>query len=71
MTPHSHWFYEYEELKGGDVMLGDDSPKRIVGRGKVRLMLNDGRRGTLPGVLHIPSLARNIISVSTRVDPGV
>ena len=35
MTPHRHWFYEYEELKCGDVLLGDDSPKRIVGRAKV------------------------------------
>lgn len=35
MTPHRHWFYEYEELKGGDVLLDDDSPKKIIGRGKV------------------------------------
>ena len=35
MTPHRHWFYEYEEIKSGDVLLGDDSPKRIIGRGKV------------------------------------
>ena len=33
MTSHRHWLCEYEELKGGDVILGDDSPKRIVGRG--------------------------------------
>lgn len=24
MTPHRHWLCEYEELKGGVVMLGDD-----------------------------------------------
>ena len=71
MTPHRHWFCESEEVKSGDVLLGDDSPKRIVGQGKVQLMLNDGRRGTLPGVLHIPSLARNIIYVSTMVHVGV
>ena len=35
MTPHRNWFCEYEELKGGDVPLGDDSLKRIIGRGKV------------------------------------
>ena len=71
MTPHRHWFCEYEELKSGDVMLGDDSPKRIIGRGKARLMLNDGRRGTLLGVFHILTLARNLIYVSTMVDVGV
>ena len=31
MKPHRHWFCEYEKLKGGDVLLGDDSTKRIVG----------------------------------------
>ena len=34
-------------------------------------MLNDGRRGTLQGVLHILGLARNFISISTREDVGV
>ena len=30
MTPHRHWFCEYEELKSGDVLLGDYSLKRII-----------------------------------------
>ena len=34
-------------------------------------MLNDGRRGTLPGLLHIPILARYLISVSTMEDASV
>ena len=34
-------------------------------------MFNDVRRGTLPGVLHIPMLARNLIFVSAIVDVGV
>ena len=34
-------------------------------------MLNDGRRGTLPSLFHIPSLDRNLISISTMVDVGV
>ena len=71
MIAHIHWFYEYKELKSGDVLLGDDSPKRIVRQGKVWLMLNDGRRGTLLGVLHIIGLDRNLIYVSTMEDVGV
>ena len=71
MTPHRHWFYEYEKLKGGDVLLGDDSLKRIIEQGKVCLMLKDGRRGTLLGVLHIIGLARNHIYVSKMSDEGV
>eukprot|EP00253_Pinus_taeda_P018118 PITA_18118 len=41
---------------------GDDRKARIIGRGKVKLKLQGGRVRTLPGVLHIPALARNLIS---------
>jgi hypothetical protein len=42
-----------------------------LGRGRVKLLLNDGRIRTLPGVLHIPKLARSLISVSKLGDAGV
>ena len=58
MNPHEEWFYEYEKYNG-NVFLGDDSPKKNIGRQRVNLLLNDGRIKTLPGVLHIPSLAKN------------
>ena len=70
-TPHREWFYEYEKYDGGDVFLGDDRKARIFGRGKVKLKLQGGRIRTLPGVLHIPALARNLISVSKMDDAGV
>eukprot|EP00253_Pinus_taeda_P021493 PITA_21493 len=50
---------------------GDDRKARIIGRGKVKLKLQGGRVTTLPGVLHIPALARNLISVSKSDDAGV
>jgi hypothetical protein len=71
MTPHREWFSEYEKYDGGDVFLGDDSTTKILGRGRVKLLLNDGRIRTLPGVLHIPKLARSLISVSKLSDAGV
>jgi hypothetical protein len=71
MTPHREWFSEYEKYDGGDVFLGDDSTAKILGRGRVKLLLNDGRIRTLPGVLHIPKLARSLISVSKLSDAGV
>jgi hypothetical protein len=49
MTPHKEWFSEYEEYNGGDVFLGDDSTTKILGCGRVKLLLNDGRIRTLPG----------------------
>ena len=63
MTPHRVWFLEYENYNGGDVYLGDDSPADIIGHGRVKVNLKDGRIRTLPGVLHILNLARNLISV--------
>ena len=43
--------------------LGYDSLARIIGHGRFMLKLKDGRIRTLPGVLHILNLARNLISV--------
>jgi hypothetical protein len=63
MTPHREWFYGYERYDGGNVLLGDDLTTRIIRRGKVKLRLTDGRIRTLPGVLHILGLARNLIYV--------
>jgi hypothetical protein len=71
MTPHREWFSEYEKYDGGDVFLGDDSTTKILGRGRVKLLLKDGRIRTLPGVLYIPKLARSLISVSKLDDAGM
>jgi hypothetical protein len=71
MTPHREWFSEYEKYDGGDVFLGDDSTTKILGRGRFKLLLKDGRIRTLPGVMHIPKLARSLISVSKMEDAGV
>jgi len=71
MTPHREWFFEYEKYDGGDVFLGDDLTEKILGRGTFNLLLKDGRIRTLPGVLHIPKLARSLISVSKMDDARV
>jgi hypothetical protein len=71
MTPHGEWFCEYERYDGGNVFLGDDSTTRIIGRGKFKLRLIDGRIRTLPSVLHIPGLERNFIFVIKMDNAGV
>eukprot|EP00253_Pinus_taeda_P028157 PITA_28157 len=70
-TPHREWFYKYEKYDGGDVFLEDDRKARIIGHGKVKLKLQGGRVKTFSGVLHIPALARNLISISKLDDVGV
>ena len=64
MTPHKEWFYEYERYDGGNVFLGNDSTNIILGQGKVKLRLIYGSIRILHGVLHIPGLAINLISVT-------
>jgi hypothetical protein len=71
MNPHRDWFCEYERYDGGTVFLGDDSTTRIIGREKVKLRLIDGRIRTLPHVLHIPVLFKNLISVTKMDDAEV
>jgi len=61
----------YEKYDGGDVFPGGDRKARIIFHGKVNLNLQGGRVRTLLGVLHIPTLARNMISVSKMDDVGV
>jgi hypothetical protein len=51
--------------------LGDNSTTKIVRRGRVRLTLQDGRKRTLPGVLHISGFAGNLIYVSNMSDAGM
>eukprot|EP00253_Pinus_taeda_P014414 PITA_14414 len=70
-TPHREWFCEYEKYNGGDVFLGDYRKARIIGHGKLKLKLQGGRVRTLLGILHIPALARKLISVRKLDDVGV
>jgi hypothetical protein len=71
MTPHREWFCEYQRYDGGNVFVGDESTTRIIGRGKFKLRLIDGRIRTLHHVLHIPCLAINLISIRKMDDAGV
>jgi hypothetical protein len=71
MTPHREWFSECEKYDGGDVFLGDDSTTKIMGCGRVKLLLKYGRIRTLPGVHHIPKLSKRLISVRKLDDGGV
>eukprot|EP00253_Pinus_taeda_P014634 PITA_14634 len=53
------------------IAIGDDTKARITGHIKVKLKLQGGRVRTLMGALHIPALARHLISVRKLDDGGV
>jgi hypothetical protein len=71
MNPHRDSFIEYENYDGGDVFLGDESTTKIMGCGRVQLLLKDGRIRTLLGVIHILDLSRSLIFVSKLDDACV
>ena len=71
MTPHREWLCEYEKYNRGDVYLGDDSPTSIIGHETGKLKIKDGRIRTLTIVIHIPNLARNLISARKMDVVGV
>jgi hypothetical protein len=71
MSPHMEWFSEYETYDRGDVLLGDESTTKIMGRGRVKLLLKYGRIRTILEVLHITYLARSLISISKLDDACV
>lgn len=71
MTPNRNWFSQYENFHGGKVYLGDNSILDIVGHGSICVKFSYGRIRRFDGVLHIPGLARNLLSVSKLIDAGV
>ena len=71
MTPHIEWLCGYEKFYNDDIPLGDESPTKIVKRGKGRPILKYGMSGTLPSVFPIPSLPQNMIYVSKMGNASV
>ena len=50
--------------------MGDDKPCKIVGKGKVRIKLNNGSEWLLKYIRHIPTMKRNLISTGQLGDSG-
>ena len=51
--------------------LDDDSHLDIVGHGKVKIRILDGRVKSMNGVLYITSLAKSLLSISKLRDASV
>ena len=55
-TPHINYFQDYVQGDFGQVYLGDDKPCRIVGKGNVKMKLQNGNHWLLKEVRHVPDL---------------
>ena len=69
-TPHRKFFHHYVQGDFKDVLLGDDKPCKIVGKGKVQIKLNNGNDWLLKDVRHIPAMKINMFSIGQLGDSG-
>ncbi|KAF7135154.1 hypothetical protein RHSIM_Rhsim08G0128900 [Rhododendron simsii] len=61
------FFNTFQEKDGGSLFLGDETPCEIQGFENVKIKIFDGAVRTLGGVVYVPKLRRNLISLS-RMD---
>ena len=63
MSPNKHWFYDYKELDGGTVLMGNDASCKTVGIGTIKIRMHDGIVRILEDVRYVPELRKNLISL--------
>jgi hypothetical protein len=65
------WFSTYEPVQNsGLVRMGDNTPCEVIGIGSVKIRTHDGMTCTLTDVRHVPTMFRNLISLSTLNNMG-
>jgi hypothetical protein len=69
-TPHRKHFLYYVQGDFGQVHLGDDSPCKIVGMGKVQIKQNNGNQWLLKEVRHVLDLRKILISTRQLTSEG-
>ena len=58
VTPNRKFFSTYEPIDGGDVLMGNDAPCKIVRIGSIKIKIHDGVVRTLTKVRHVLDLKR-------------
>jgi hypothetical protein len=66
MSCNKNWFENYHETSNGaNIYLGDDHSHQIRGYGDVSVTLPNGCVKQIQNVMYVPSIKKNLISVST------
>ncbi|KAG6395494.1 hypothetical protein SASPL_146139 [Salvia splendens] len=71
MCPIREWFFDFEELNGGLVYMGNDSPCKTVGICSIKLRNQDGSTRILKDVRYVPQLKKNPISLGALESKGL
>ena len=70
MTSKRSFFYSLDETQQGSIKFGDESSVRYEGKGSILLNYLDGEDITIEGVLYVPSLRVNILSLGKLDEDG-
>ena len=70
MTSKKSYFHFLDENKHGVIKFGDESSVRYEGKGYIFLNYLDGEEIKLEGVLYVPSLRVNILSLGKLDEDG-
>jgi hypothetical protein len=71
MINHKHYFNNLSEKEFGfEILLGDDYAYHPKGVGTVRFEREFGKPLYLSGILYVPGLKKNLVSVSSLEDKG-
>ena len=71
MCPIREWLFEFQELDGGVVYMGNDNPCKIVGIGSIKLRNHDRSTRILRDVRYVPKLKKNLISLGDLESKGL
>jgi len=71
MCPIRKWFFEFQELNGGVVYMGNDNPCKTGGIGSIKLRNHDGSTRILRDVRYVPKLKKNLISLGALESEGL
>jgi len=63
MCPIREWFFEFQELDGGVLYMGNDNPCKTTGIGSIKLRKHDGSTRNLQDVRYVPKLKKNLMSL--------
>ena len=63
VTPHKDWFIDYKLLpKEQTIFVKDDIECQIKGIGTIPILFNNGVFKKITNVLHVPKMAKNLLS---------
>ena len=64
------WFIIYEEKSGGNFLMGNNAPCKLVGIGSIQIIKHDGIFRTLTETHHVPQLKKNLVFVGAMYSKG-